>query len=313
MTIGGAIKAIALLAGILCAYWQANKTGFPRQRLPLFFCISLPAGWLGARIFYIIGRYGLFVDDPSRIFRIAEGGFALYGAVLAVLLTAKLYQKDSYEFRRLLDVLAPGTALSIAVGRLSDWAAEESFGPLVTNKSEQFFPLAQFIKAEEDWFYALFFFEMLLCLVLFFLLLAQKPRAGGKAVFFLIFYGMGRAVLESLREDALRIWFVRLSQVTAALCIIVIFVLALKRLVRERGFRRSDWVRIGSFVLLTAVGFWAEFYMGSESRARNMLLLTAALAGIAGIAYATYSSFARLQPDYRRPDKQFYTSRIRGL
>lgn len=92
------------------------------------------AGVVGARLWYVInhilggGRY--FLEDPTRILRITEGGLHIYGAIIAGGIVAYLYfRKIGFDFLLFLDSVAPGLLVGQAIGRIANFINQELYGP----------------------------------------------------------------------------------------------------------------------------------------------------------------------------------------
>lgn len=77
------------------------------------------AGVVGARLVFVLLNLSWYLANPGDVFLIQAGGLSLHGGLLGGLLVV-IYQsmKKRVGFWRLLDLLAPGTALAIAIGRI---------------------------------------------------------------------------------------------------------------------------------------------------------------------------------------------------
>ena len=114
---------------------------------------------------------------------------------------------------------------------------------------------------------AVFTYEFIFCMILLVFLCLKKNTAvkGSKFMFALGMYGLGRVVFESLRQDALYIGFVKVSQVVSivfALAMLITFLVICTR----KKVLNVVFVIILSIVIVAAVtvAFLCEFYMGSE-------------------------------------------------
>lgn len=101
-----------------------------------------------------------------------------------------------------MDVAAPVLILGQAIGRWGNFANQEVYGFEVTNSAFQWFPFSVFIESSQTWHLATFFYESVINLVGFFVLvkLLRKTEKPGSVTFsYLIWYGVVRLILESLR------------------------------------------------------------------------------------------------------------------
>jgi len=80
---------------------------------------GLIAGIIGARLVYILLNISNYLANPVHIIHIEAGGMSLHGGLLGGLLVV-IYQSIKYHISvwKLLDILVPGTALAIAIGRI---------------------------------------------------------------------------------------------------------------------------------------------------------------------------------------------------
>ena len=107
----GIIIACGMLAGLGVACYVAKKSG---QNPDTYFDLALVAiicSVIGARIYYVVFRWDLYKDDLLSIFNIRQGGLAIYGGVIAAIITTFVFAK----VRRLADgeTFATGRHLAI--------------------------------------------------------------------------------------------------------------------------------------------------------------------------------------------------------
>ncbi len=267
--------AAGALLGLVTFFLCARR----RVKLPaaaLTALLAIPLCLLGARAFYVLARWGLFADvgfdnffrathEEDRVWGAVNGG-AFWGAVgggaLAALLAGRL---TGTRVSRLLDALAPGAALALAVSRFGEYSIGEGIGPDVSVPGLCFFPVAV-VNEWEEWKYAIFMLEGLVALVIFLLLVTrgQAWSDGYRVRAFLILYSSCQILLEALRRDNFLRWlFVRVSQVTAAVVLLGVFVFGVLRWLRkppEQRMARGRVIACGAvFVLLVAAVIALEF------------------------------------------------------
>lgn len=192
------------------ARWQAGRTGLdPRQALPLL-VVTVPAGILGARIYYLVFEWERrFADEPELAWHIWEGGVALHGAMAGALLAVAVYSLLArLDFVRWVDAAALGLPLGIAIARWGDYFNQQSFGvptdlPWALSVDELYRPL---LYLEQNGFHPTFLYESLWALVVFLGALAVVRRGlalrrGDLALGVLAAYSVGRFWIESIRAD----------------------------------------------------------------------------------------------------------------
>lgn len=192
----------------------------------------LPAGVIGARIYYVAFEWKSFADDPLSALYLWQGGLAIYGGIIAGALTLHLFcRKRRYAYSRMLDFAAPAIAIGQCCGRWGNFFNQEAYGIAVTDPALQFFPAAVWIEANQAWHAATFFYEstwcLALCIALLILERAWKDRRNGDIfTLYALGYGLERTVVEGLRTDSLYFGRFRVSQVLSvaavAVCVILL-------------------------------------------------------------------------------------------
>ena len=93
---------------------------------------AIPFGILGGRFFHVITHpndYFFAGADLLAVFRIWEGGLAIYGALIFGSLGAYIGARQAgIRFVSYLDAVAPGVLLAQAVGRWGNYFNNELFG-----------------------------------------------------------------------------------------------------------------------------------------------------------------------------------------
>lgn len=209
----------AIIIGLLLCRHEEKRLHLPQDTvIDLALCL-LPAAIIGARLYYVVFSWDTFAGDWLRIFRIWEGGLAIYGGILAGALTLLIFCAVRHlSLLQLADMLVPVLALGQAIGRWGNYFNMEAYGQLITNPAHQFFPLAVLIPVDGvyEWHMATFFYEscvdLLIFLLLWFGLRKHKRWHGQLLAVYLLLYGAGRAVIEGLRMDSLYSGTFRVSQ-----------------------------------------------------------------------------------------------------
>lgn len=219
---------LGALIAVLLALHEEKVVGLKKDTILDLALWVLPLGIVGARIYYVAFSWHDFRNDLLSVFRIWEGGIAIYGALIAGLITVLVFARvRKINPLILCDIVAPGVILAQAIGRWGNYFNMEAYGAAVTNPSLQFFPFAVLIPADIDtpWHMATFFYESLWNLLVFiFLIVARRRyfRKHGDVLFFFAFlYACGRLVIEDFRTDSLyAASSVRISQLlSVVICI----------------------------------------------------------------------------------------------
>ncbi|MEX2238451.1 MAG: prolipoprotein diacylglyceryl transferase [Dehalococcoidia bacterium] len=129
LTWHGFFTAVGIIAAVALIARLAPLRGIPIDEIyngamPVVF-----GGIVGARILFVIEEWSQFEDDPLEIFALTEGGISVFGAVLGGTLATLIYVIFSkLPWARVGDVMMPGLALGLAVGRIGDIINGEHIG-----------------------------------------------------------------------------------------------------------------------------------------------------------------------------------------
>lgn len=281
------LMMIAVLVGILLATREERRLDLPKDTIVNFALLAIPLGVIGARLYYVVFTWSRFSGNLLEIFRIWNGGLAIYGAVLGGLLAAAILTRfgKKLSLPTLLDACAPSLVLGQAIGRWGNYANMEAYGARIYEEVWQFFPVAVEIRlvganGTEYWYWhmATFFYEFVLCLITFIVLMRARKkmkRRGDVVLWYMLLYCAGRTVIEGLRDDSLMLNVaaaqVRVSQVLSALVclgVLVVFFIRLRKTSRVRLAEGLCWALIALGIVCAFVG---EF----ERNAYQMLFVPA--------------------------------------
>lgn len=174
---------------------------------------AIPFGILGGRFFHVITHpndYFFEGADLLAIFRIWEGGLAIYGALMLGALGAYIGARQAgIKFTSYLDAVAPGVLLAQAIGRWGNYFNNELFGiptdlpwGLEIPSDNPAYPAGL---PEGVLFHPTFLYESLWSLAGVALLLAADKRLNlrfGKMLgLYLVYYSVGRIWVEAIRID----------------------------------------------------------------------------------------------------------------
>lgn len=243
----GMIIGLAVLTGILMASYLAKKTG---QNPDTYYDLAIYAvvlSVIGARLYYVVFSWEYYKDDLLSIFNLREGGLAIYGGVIAAVITVAVYCKiKKLSFGVLADTACPGLILGQIMGRWGNFFNREAFGeytdslfamrlPLdavrtsdVTDMMRRNIEVIDGIKYIQV--HPTFLYESLWNIgVLLIMLWRRKYKKfdGEILLMYLFGYGIGRFWIEGLRTDQLLIpnTDIAVSQVLALVLVVVSAVL----------------------------------------------------------------------------------------
>lgn len=232
----GILIATGVLIGIYLAMGYARRLNYDPEIILDFALLAIPFGIVGARLYYVVFQWEIYKNNPVDIFKIWEGGLAIYGVVIGGIVAGVIFSRwRKVNFWDLADIAAPSLILGQAIGRWGNFFNQEAYGRLVTDQAWQWFPFAVYIEARKEWHMATFFYESMWNLLVFIFLMyyrKQRKRRGDIFLLYLLLYSCGRIVIEGLRTDSLYWGPFRVSQLLAGLLIafsVVMLVVRRKR------------------------------------------------------------------------------------
>lgn len=222
----GMIIALGMVMGYLMASRQAKKTGQDAELYLDFTLYAIVAAVIGARLYYVFFSWDEYKDNLLEIFHFRAGGLAIYGGVIAGVITAIVYAKvKKVNVGLLLDTGAVGLVTGQIIGRWGNFFNCEAFGgyaggtPLamrlpwkeaVTHMSEA---SAQALQSKvidgTILVHPTFLYESLwnVGVLIFLLSFTKHKKFDGEIILcYLAAYGAGRAWIEALRTDQLLLW-----------------------------------------------------------------------------------------------------------
>ena len=186
-------------------------------------------GIIGARLYYVIFNFDMYKYDLLSIFKIWEGGIAIYGAIIGGII-AIIYQakKNNQSIIKTTDIIAPGLILAQAIGRWGNFFNSEAHGGIVTYEFLKSLHLPKFIikgmNINGVYYHPTFLYESIWCLLGFIVLSLirkiNKRKDGIVTYSYFIWYGIGRTLIEGLRTDSLYLGEFRVSQILSIILII---------------------------------------------------------------------------------------------
>ena len=228
----GAVIALGFLLGILyCAHRSEKFVGIPSDDLYDFILWLLPTAIIGARVYYVIFQWDQYKADPLSVFKVWEGGLAIYGGIIAGLILVILWcRKRRIPFGALGDLSVFGLLIGQSIGRWGNFLNREAFGA----ETDVFCRMGLTLPGQETvYVHPTFLYESLWnaagFLMLHFWFKRHKRRFDGHAMLlYIAWYGIGRVWIEGLRADSLYLGNtpIRVSQLlagaSAALAIVLL-------------------------------------------------------------------------------------------
>ncbi len=210
----GILIAAGFLLAIILGLRTCEKFGFSQDDILTYIIVATPVAVIGARLYFVVFKWDYYSEHLSEVFSIRDGGLAIYGAVIGILIAAAITAKiKKQSLVKLFDFGLPYVLIGQAVGRWGNFVNQEAYGRETTlpwgmsgSEIEN-----GTVKVHPD-----FLYESLWCILVFAFIMLYKRKLrkndGELMCLYFVGYGIGRAFIESIRgDDALLIGNQRVS------------------------------------------------------------------------------------------------------
>ena len=225
----GVIIAAGFLLAVAFGLWKCSKFGMDPDTITDAISVVVPSAILGARLYYVIFNPAVcFTAEGSFSFLRAiafwDGGLAIYGGVIATVVSALLFCKvRKVDFWSGMDITVYGLLIGQMIGRWGNFVNVEAYGSV----TDLPWRMCSESIANELWrdgllesdlayesvlngtlgVHPTFLYESLwnlLGLIILILLMKKGRKFNGQMFLsYVIWYGLGRAAIEGLRTDSL--------------------------------------------------------------------------------------------------------------
>ena len=210
-------------------------------------------GIIGARLYYVAFEWDSYKDDLLSVFKIWEGGLAIYGGIIGAFIAAYFVcKKVDLNFYKLLDLAGMSLLIGQGIGRWGNFTNQEAFGintdSIFGMTSEK---ISDYISSHYSTLTAngismvstlpvhpTFLYESIWCLfgfVVLYIVCKKFRKFDGQLILgYGIIYGIERFFVEGLRTDSLYIGDtgLRVSQVLSLAIVVFCATLTIIRLVQ---------------------------------------------------------------------------------
>ncbi|MDE6433679.1 MAG: prolipoprotein diacylglyceryl transferase [Lachnospiraceae bacterium] len=256
----GVIIALGFILGYVLISKEAKRTNQdPELYLDFMLWLVIPA-ILGARIYYVVFRLDDYIkegrslkDTLIAMINIRGGGLAIYGGIIAGVITLAIFaKKRKVSVLLMLDICCMGLLVGQIMGRWGNFFNREAFGDYTDSLFAMGIPVEwfggknyllrsvnsgiitqemidnvlnvdgmEFIQVHPTFLYESVWNVIVLCII--FLYRRHKKFDGELFAMYAWGYGLGRVWIEGLRTDSLMIPGInfKVSQLLAAICVLV--------------------------------------------------------------------------------------------
>lgn len=247
---------VGIMLGLIIAAFEEKRKGFPKDFvIDLGFWLIL-AGIVGARAYYVLFNLDYYLKEPLQIFATWNGGLAIHGGIIGGLIALIIFcKKKNIEVIKACDLAVPSLIIAQAIGRWGNFFNSEAHGPLTTLAYLKDMNIPDFVikgmYINGNYYIPTFYYESLWCILGFIILMVlryvlKKHNKGILTSVYLIWYGIGRVYIESLRTDSLMLGNIKIAQLVSILSIVVgiiLLILSIIRYCKENRKEKEDLVK----------------------------------------------------------------------
>lgn len=215
--------AVILCIGIIAAFVYFLRRGkctegLDEDNILNLTLLAVPIGIVGARFLYVITNLEKYQTFKEMI-NIREGGIAIYGGIIFGAATIFVYSRiKGHNCLKYYDAIAPAVMLGQIIGRWGNFMNGEAYGKSSFVNSDPFkmgiIKMVEngdgtYLVSDKVLVHPTFLYESvwnLIGFVIVNLLYKRKKFDGQIIMFYVAWYGFGRAWIEFLRTDSLLIF-----------------------------------------------------------------------------------------------------------
>ena len=212
---------LGVLFGIIVAYIEIKRKKIDPTKFENMAFFAILCGFIGARLYYVLFNLDYYLKRPIEIIEVWNGGLAIHGGIIGAVLAILIYcKKNKYSFTLMLDICAPALLIGQIIGRWGNFFNSEAHGGIVSRAFLEKLHLPNFIINGMNiggvYYHPTFLYESLLNLICFIILMIlrynKKIKTGTIVGIYLIWYGIVRFFIESLRTDSLMLGNLKMAQ-----------------------------------------------------------------------------------------------------
>ncbi len=234
--------AVIICVGLFIAYLYADRRAkefnITSNTLLDGLLFTVPIAIVGARLFYVFFAPPGEIETLLDIVDVRNGGLSIYGALIATAIFLVFFcKKRKLLFGNVLDLVSLGFLIGQTIGRWGNFVNREVYGIETT--------LPWGMEIDGTTYHPLFLYESIWNLVGFIILhkLSKKRKFPGQiALMYMLWYGLGRGLMEGLRvqQYVLVMGDLPVSQIVSfGIALIALYMLVIRFIDLKKGVEFS--------------------------------------------------------------------------
>ena len=238
----GLMYVVGITVGLLVAWQYAKSKGIPAEQLEKIVMWAIPAGFVGARLYYVLQQpLGQYITEPWRIFAVWEGGMAFYGAIFAVVITIiVLARRMRVSIWPFLDLAVIFGAVGQFFGRIGNIINGDIIGyPTTLPWGFVYANPNSFPSSHTTAYQPAAAYEAIIDIILFSILWWLRNRVKPGILFFIYIlgYSMSQLIVFIWRDNEIILLGLKQAQITA-IAVMILAALAFGGFIRYQNHHR---------------------------------------------------------------------------
>ena len=232
---------LGVILGSILVIKEAKRFNISKTKITDMLFYTIIFGIIGARLYYVLFNLDYYSKNIIDIIKVWEGGLAIHGGIIAGTIYIIYYtKKNNINTLKMFDICAPGLLIGQAIGRWGNFFNKEAHGPITSLEHLKELHLPSFIikgmNINGNYYIPTFFYESLICIIGLIIIILirriKKIKNGNITSIYLIWYGIGRFIIESYRTDSLMMNTLKQAQIISIIMIIlgiILFIISTKQ------------------------------------------------------------------------------------
>ncbi len=200
----GLMISIGIIAAVLLGDYRAKRKGLNSDVIWELAIVVCLLGFIGAKLLFVIVEFDSFLKDPMGML-FSSQGFVVYGGIIVGTLSGYIYTRiKKIDFATYVDLIIPSLSVAQGFGRIGCFLAGCCYGMETTGRLGVVFPEGSLAPAGISLLPTQLFssagnFVIAGILIWY----ARKNRTKGNVgALYMLLYGIGRFLIEFLRNDS---------------------------------------------------------------------------------------------------------------
>lgn len=202
----GVMIAIGALLAYQVVMIRAKKYQMDTSHIDTLFIVVLLSGFIGSKVLYFLTEFDRIMQYPNILFDLSDG-YVVYGGIIGGIFGGYLFCRNKQiPFLKMLDLAIPSMALAQGFGRIGCFLAGCCYGMETTSAIGVVYPSGSLAPSGVS-LLPTQIISSIFDFALFFLLIVyakHKKTDGQVSALYLIFYSIGRFIIEFFRGDLIR-------------------------------------------------------------------------------------------------------------